>query len=382
MIKIDEKSACCGCYGCYNICPKQCISMKTDSEGFWYPNINEEKCINCGLCEKVCPVINSIEKEYCNTSAYACKNKDEKVRLSSSSGGVFTNLCEYTISNNGVVFGAAFNESFKVEHMEANTLKECEKFRGSKYVQSSIGKTYKKVKEYLECGKIVLFSGTQCQIKGLNLFLGKKYDNLISVDIICHGVPSPLVFDMYKRNLSMKYQSDIMDIEFRDKSKGWKKYSYTTKFKNGSKRSRISSEDIYMRGFLSNLYLRPSCYKCKAKNFNNNSDISLADYWGVENKHLEFDDDKGISLVLINSKKGKEIFDYINNNMEVICTDLDYAISNNPCIVRPVKLNHRREEFFQELDYKNINCNIEKCIKLNIIQRMKNKIKYIIRNEK
>lgn len=377
MIDITKKSDCCGCYGCVNICPKQCIDMNIDNEGFWYPKVNKDLCIDCNLCEKVCPVIQNVDKKEFDTVAYACKNKNEKIRLSSSSGGVFTNICEYVINNGGVVFGAAFNEDFEVEHMEANTIEECEKFRGSKYVQSKIGETYKNAKKYLDDGRIVLFSGTQCQIKGLNLFLRKKYDNLISADIVCHGVPSPLVFNIHKENIKKSYCSEIKNIGFRDKSKGWKKFSYITDFENGEKYSKLLNEDKYMIGFLKDLYLRPSCYNCEAKDFKCSSDISLADYWGVENKHTEFDDDKGISLVLVNSKKGQDIFNRLSENMEVIITDLDYAIDHNPCIVRPVMHNKNREKFFNELNKTNLNELIEKYTKVSMSKKVVLKVRYI-----
>jgi len=378
MIDIKKKSECCGCYACVNICPKKCIDMNVDDEGFWYPKVDKSLCINCNLCEGVCPTFGSIDTDEFKILAYACKNNNDKVRLSSSSGGVFTSLCEYVINNGGVVFGAAFNENFEVEHREATTLEECDAFRGSKYVQSKIGESYKNAKKYLKNGKMVLFSGTQCQIKGLNLFLRKKYDNLISVDIICHGVPSPLVFDMYKKNLIKSYKSDIVDIGFRDKSQGWKSFSYITKFKNGEKYSKQLDDDLYMIGFLKDLYLRPSCYNCQAKNFKNDSDLSLADYWGIQNKHPEFDDDKGVSLVLVNSKKGQAVFNKVCNNIEVIDTDLNYAISHNPCIVRSIEHNNKRDIFFKKLNNENLNQLIDKYTRVNLNQKIKNKFKYVL----
>lgn len=378
MIDIKKKSECCGCYACTNVCPKQCIDMKIDNEGFWYPEVDKEKCIDCSLCEKVCPELATPKKEDFKTIAYACKNKKEDVRLSSSSGGVFTSLCEYVINNGGVVFGVAFNSNFEVQHMEATTIEECEKFRGSKYVQSKIGETYKKAKKYLDEGKIVLFSGTQCQIKGLNLFLRKKYNNLIAVDIVCHGVPSPRVFNLYKENLKKEYNSEINSVSFRDKSNGWKNYRYKISFKDGQVDQKLHHNNIYSQGFLSDLYLRPSCYSCEAKNFKSNSDITLADYWGVQNKHAEFDDDKGISLILVNSEKGKYIFEKISENIEVINTDLDYAISHNPSMIRPVKYNIKRENFFRELNNNNLEQLIHKYTKVTLLQKIKNKVRYVL----
>lgn len=378
MIKFIKKSDCSGCYSCISICPKQCISMKNDNEGFWYPEIDKDKCIDCGLCERVCPIINKIDKDEKQIVSYACKNKDNKTRNTSSSGGIFTLLCEYVISKKGIVFGAAFNEKFEVNHMCAETLEECEKFKGSKYVQSKTGNTYRQAKEFLDDGRIVLFSGTQCQIKGLNLFLNKKYSNLLTIDIICHGVPSPKIFNIYKKCLTQKYSSDIKDIRFRDKANGWKKFSYVTEFKNNKIHSKTLNEDMYIKGFLNNLYLRPSCYECKAKNFSNNSDISLADYWGVQNIHPEFDDDKGTSLVLVNTKNGQEVFNAISFEMDFIKTDLDYAISCNPCIVRPVKYNPKRKKFFEKLGEDNIEKVIKKYTEVGIVRRVIKKIKDLL----
>ena len=209
------------------------------------------------------------------------------------------------------------------------------------------------------------------RLKGLNLLLNKTYDNLITSEIICHGVPSPKVFKLYKKSLTKKYNSNIKDIRFRDKILGWNKFSYVTEFENNEIYSKTLNDDIYMKGFLSDLYLRPSCYECRAKNFSSNSDISLADYWGVERKHSEFDDDKGTSLVLVNTKKGKDIFEKISCNMEVIKTDMEYAIENNPCIVRSVKYNKNRDKFFKLIEKENLESSIRKCITPTFIQKMK-----------
>ncbi|NFO13460.1 4Fe-4S dicluster domain-containing protein [Clostridium botulinum] len=373
MINILKKEECSACHACSNICPAKCITMIEDNEGFLYPLINQGKCIDCGLCEKVCPIINKIDKVEKQSVSYACKNKDNETRNASSSGGIFSLLCNYVISKNGVVFGAAFNKEFEVNHMFAETLEECEKFRGSKYVQSNIGDTYRQAKEFLDDGRIVLFTGTQCQIKAISLFLNKEYNNLINIDIICHGVPSPKVFNVYKKFLKEKYNSDILDIRFRDKVNGWKEFSYVTEFKNDRIYSKTLREDSYMKGFLSDLYLRPSCYECKAKNFFSNSDISLADYWGVQNIHPEFDDDKGTSLVLVNTQKGQDIFNTISCNMDFIKTDLNYAISCNPCIVKPVKYNPKREKFFSEINDDNIEKIIHKYTKVTFMQKVKRK---------
>lgn len=350
MINITKKEECCGCYSCTNICPKQCIEMNIDNEGFWYPKVDKDKCINCDLCVKVCPVINTPEKERNSIQAYACKNENEKERKESSSGGIFSLLCQEVINSKGVVFGAGFDENFDVIHSYSETIEGCNKFKGSKYVQSKIGETYKQAKEFLDNGRKVLFSGTQCQIKGLNLYLGRKYENLISLEIICHGVPSPKVFEKYKNLLSKRYESKIKNIKFRDKEKGWKTFSFVTEFENNEKYSNTLKDDFFMLGFLKNIYLRPSCYNCAAKDFKSGSDFSLADYWGIQLIHPEFDDDKGVSLVLVNNLKGKRIFDSISQKMSFLETDLQHATKHNSCIIKSVKPNPNREKFFADMN--------------------------------
>lgn len=189
MIDIKRKEECHGCHGCFNICPKKCISMDIDNEGFWYPKVDKDLCINCNLCEKVCPIINPPTRENNKTIAMAGKNRDEEIRKNSSSGGVFTLLCEIVIKNGGVVFGAEYDKNLNVRHGYSETIEGCSRFRGAKYVQSIIGETYKQVKKFLSEGRQVLFTGTPCQISGLEAYLMKRYDNLLMVDIVCHGVP-------------------------------------------------------------------------------------------------------------------------------------------------------------------------------------------------
>ena len=382
MIDIVNKEECCGCNACTNICPKQCISMEIDNEGFWYPKVDKSKCIDCDLCVKVCPIINTpkIEKE--EIIAYACKNKELEARVNSSSGGVFGLLCKEVIGSGGVVFGAAYDENFDVRHTYAETIEDCNQFRGSKYVQSEIGDTYKQTKKFLNEGRVVLFSGTQCQIKGLNLYLMKKYENLITVDIVCHGVPSPKVFKSYKELLVKKYKGNIKDIRFRDKRKGWKEFSYITEFDNGAVHSETLKEDVYMKGFLKDLYLRPSCYSCTSKNYTDGSDLSLADYWGVQNIHPEFDDDKGVSLVIVNTAKGKQVLEKIKDRVDIIETDLDYAIKHNKCIVKSVDYNPKREGFFKEFNGENLESVVEKYTRITLGDKVKSKAKGALRRVK
>lgn len=306
MIDIKDPTACCGCSACQQICPKHCIHMQPDDEGFLYPHAEASLCVNCGRCDQVCPVINRYEPSAIPKS-YACKVNDEGLRADSSSGGVFTILARKIISHRGVVFGACFKADWSVIHDYATTITELKRFRGSKYVQSDVGDSYQKVKAFLQEGRIVLFSGTPCQVAGLNHFLGKNYTNLYTIDIVCHSIPSPAVWQRYLGEIQSG--KAITHITFRDKIAGWHNYglaisSDETIIEQGSK-----EQNLYMRAFLSNLIVRPSCFACPARNYTSGSDIMLADCWGLEKYHPELDDDKGMSQALILTEKGSMLFE-------------------------------------------------------------------------
>ncbi|MBS3200923.1 Coenzyme F420 hydrogenase/dehydrogenase, beta subunit C-terminal domain [Turicibacter bilis] len=375
MIEIIDKGKCCGCHGCTNICPKSCISMETDQEGFWYPKVDKNLCIDCHLCEKVCPILEVPQKkEVFNLLTYACKNKNNEVRKESSSGGVFSLLCEYVINHEGVVFGASYNAQFEVRHTYVETLGECSQFRSSKYVQSKIGETYKQVRTFLNQGRLVMFSGTPCQIEGLSGYLSKEYPNLIRVDIACHGVPSPMVYKRYLNDLENEYQSKLKSLSFRNKDTGWSSYSFKAEFENGRVKQELGSNNIYMKGFIKDIYLRPSCFECEFKKPHTTADITLGDYWGVSGIHPEFTDEKGISLIFVHSQKGKDIFDKISTNLQVLESDFDYATKCNPSIVRHAPIQPKRQQFFDLLEQGvGLQEAIEKCIKPTLLQRVKGK---------
>ena len=379
-MQIVDKSLCSGCSACLHICPKNSISMEPDKNGFLRPVIDETKCTNCGLCKKTCPVLNKKEQQEKNVQAYAVINKDEGVRKDSSSGGVFTQIAKYVLSKNGVVFGALFDENFKVKHAYIESENDLIKLQKSKYVQSEIGVTYKEAKNFLDQGRFVLFTGTPCQIGGLQAYLKKPYDNLITQDFICHGVPSPKVWKKYIDK--KKKVGNIKEVSFKDKRTGWNKYSITFKRDNKTD-TELASKNLYMLLFLKDVILRQSCYNCAFKQKYRNSDITLADYWGVENVHLQFSDDKGTSLVVLNSKKGKDVFNEINKNFIYEQTDLDKAIKYNSCMVKSVNVNKNREDFFKRLD----KCDVEKLAKKytqkskikSFINRLKNYVKRMIK---
>ena len=374
-MQIIDKKLCNGCSACVFICPKNCIVMERNKEGFLYPKIDSNKCVNCGACKTLCPVANREEKKK-SISAYAVINKDENIRKSSSSGGVFTELAKYVLSKNGVVFGAAFDDNFIVKHICVQNEDDLEKLRKSKYVQSQIGESYKQAKALLEQNKIVLFTGTPCQIGGLQAYLRKPYKNLITQDIICHGVPSPKVWEKYLEKKRKK--GKIKNISFKDKSTGWHSYSLTFEYEN-VKDSELVSENLYMRLFLKNISLRHSCYNCAFKSKYRDSDITLADFWGVEKVNTKFCDDKGVSLVVLNTPKGKEIFDIVNDGLIYEKTDFEKAISYNPFMTSSVAPNKNREKFFKKLD----KCDIERLAKKNtqpsFFKKVKSKLKGIIR---
>lgn len=311
MIRILDKGNCCGCSACAQSCPVQCIEMQADDEGFLYPQVDAHKCVNCGLCEKVCPVLNSggaqpgADGE--SVQAFAAYAREDNVRLASSSGGLFTLVARHIIGEQGVVFGAAFDGDFLVHHIGVDSLEGLAMLRGSKYTQSRIENTYHEAKQYLEMGRKVLYSGTACQIAGLKAFLRKDYDNLLTVDVLCHGVPSPSLWELYKKEQEDSCGSKIRDVRFRDKSTGWKQYSVALQFENGQAYSKVFRQDAFMRLFLANGCLRPSCHSCRFKGFPRVSDMTLGDCWGVGNHSPEMDDDRGTSVVIINSKKGENM---------------------------------------------------------------------------
>lgn len=349
MINIEEKNKCCGCHACFNICPKNAIEMIEDEKGFKYPQIDENECINCGLCEKVCPILNK-RKITNKPKSYACINKDEGIRKKSSSGGIFTLIAEEIINRGGVVFGAKFDNDFNVIHSYTNNKEELYKLRGSKYVQSIIGDNYKIVKSFLEEGKYVLFTGTPCQVEGLYAFLQKDYDNLYTEDIICHGVPSPKAWKKYKEELEKQNNSKIKTMNFRDKSDGWMTYCLNYEFENSNSYKEVNSKSNYMQAFLKDLSIREACYDCKFKTKNRKSDITLADFWGIQNIKPEMNDNKGTSLVIVNSLKGVDLFERIKERINFVETNFEESIKYNPSMTCSPQIPKNREKFFEDLD--------------------------------
>lgn len=377
MIDIRNKENCCGCSACSEICPKSCISMIRDKEGFLYPKINIDLCIDCGLCERTCPIIQNKEQNKPDT-VLAAINKDKNIRKASSSGGIFTALAELIIEKGGVVFGARYNEEGRIFHCYSDNVEGIAKFRGSKYVQSDMGDCFKQCESFLNDGREVLFTGTPCQIAGLKKFLRKEYANLLTVDVICHGVPSPGVWEEYIKQirpkgvagentvLSLKDKPYVKGLSFRDKRTGWRKFGFAVYYgatKGSDENSVLPSrselsfyeifhENFFLRGFLQNLYLRPSCHQCQFRNFYSCSDITIADFWGVERVFKDLDDDKGTSLVLIKSSRAKKVLSDLAKSqiLSKIVDEKDYekAFRGNQSLFVDDLPSKNRSEFFNE----------------------------------
>ena len=334
--------------------------MRADAEGFLYPHIDAYKCVNCRLCQKVCPSINPAKARH-PRSVYAAMAKDEALRLASSSGGMFSLLASDILSKGGVVFGAAFDHNdWHVYHRPVENEAELAELRGSKYVQSDVGDSYRQVKAYLSAERPVLFTGTPCQIAALNKFLslqkGTPLDNLFLVDVVCHAVPSPLAWRKYlEKRASSIYTDregglrDIRSISSRRKNCGWKRYSLSLGFANDKEYLSVFINDPFMRGFLAELYNRPSCHNCPCKNLSSGSDITIADFWGIGTHIPEMDDDKGTSLILVNTVKGSDIFSSISTGLTFKAAEFDYAVNGNTAIVRPTIPHRNRGRFFNKV---------------------------------
>lgn len=351
MIQIKNLQDCCGCSACAQGCPKQCIQMVQDKEGFLYPQINKNQCIDCGLCEKICPFLNQSTPNQA-IKAFAAYNTDSQIRKNSSSGGIFSLFADWIIQQQGVVFGASFNAEWDIVHVYITRLNELQKLQGSKYIQSNIGQSFKEVKSFLDKGKKVLFSGTPCQVSGLKHFLRKEYPNLFTIDFICHGVPSPLIWQLYLNETISKHhkqKSDIKSINFRNKDKGWKDFQFTINAQPYLVKES-TRENVYMKAFLSNLILRPSCHSCRIKSGRSGSDITIGDFWKVENVIPEWNDDKGTSAIIINSEKGEELFSSVTCKKKSVETEkiIQYNIAYN----ESAKKNPSREYFFNHLTSK------------------------------
>ena len=353
IINRINRELCCGCSVCADQCPEKCINMVNDEEGFQYPHVDRNKCIDCGACNKVCPIENAIAEKNRLLSAYAVWNKDDTIRIQSTSGGVFTALAETVIQQNGIVIGAQYDHNSQVGHAVTEDQDGIVRLRQSKYVQSETKGIYIATKKALATGRTVLFCGTPCQTEALIKFLRGKPGNLILCDFICRGVISPLVYKKYLEYLEKKYGSRIKQVHFKNKTYGWHRFSTKVTFENGKEYIQDRYHDSYMLLYLrENVSLRPSCYQCRFKGINRCSDITLGDFWGAEEKYSDLDNNRGTSAVMVHTKLGKDVLMESQTYLEIHSVDVMDIVKGNNCILHPPICQTDRKKFFDSLEWK------------------------------
>lgn len=367
-----ESKKCCGCTACAAACPREAINMKPDENGFLYPHINKELCVECGLCRRTCSFQNTPIAVEEPLSAYAVMNKSHLVLKASSSGGAFAALAGFVFEKGGIVFGCSYNQDMVPEHSYVSNPIDMKKLQGSKYVQSNINNSYTKAKQFLQEGKWVLFTGTPCQIAGLKAYLGKDYDKLITADLICHGVPSAAFFKDYIRYLEEKLNANILNIKFKDKSKGWGGYLEKVVYEKNGRFYKLlipAISSYYLSYFLKGDILRESCYECKYAGGSRQGDFTLGDYWGVEKIHPEIQTKQGVSVLLINSKKAMSLVDKLQENLYLINSDYEKAKLQNVPLQKPTTMTENRKrilKLWQEGGYSAVARDYDKSNKVQI----------------
>lgn len=351
----SKNPECTGCAACMNACPKQCITMKENEEGFLYPFAEETQCIHCGICLESCPLPEAHKQDDVLPlpTVYAIHNRDERIRRQSSSGGVFSALADFIIKEGGVVYGAKFDDAWNVIHGRADTEEAITPLRTSKYVQSEIGMTFRDVKNQLRLGKQVLFSGTECQVAGLKRYLKDTDCSLLFCQgLVCHGVPSAKVWRKYLDYQEKRSKSRVASVSFRDKRMGWEDFSMRIDFENGKIYSRLHQLDLYFQAFLSDICLRPCCYACKFRGIYRHSDITLADFWNVDRFLPDKRENKGESLVLIHSEKAETLMKKLNGTFDMVPIKLDTALRAAKMLEASADYNEQRSKFLSEIDRK------------------------------
>ena len=347
MPKLATKEYCTGCTACASACLKGCIAMTADENGFSCPVIDAQKCVECSLCEKACPIMTSFPKAENTPKAYAAYSNDEQMRLDSSSGGIFTEIAKAILQQGGAVFGAAYNNRFEVVHICVEDEENLAKLRGAKYAQSDLRDTFEEVKRRLDRGQNVLFSGTPCQVGGLKAFLHKEYENLLTVDFVCHSVPSPMAWQAYVQyRAKLDHGGELPEtINLRAKKPGWSHYQYSNLFQypNGTNHVAKSGESLYMKLFVGGYINRASCANCQFKGYSRISDLTIGDFWGIWDIAPEMDDNKGTSVLLVQSKRGAELLDQISNRLTLEEVSCEEASRQNPAMIKTSAQNDRRQ---------------------------------------
>lgn len=371
MIKIKDKTNCTGCTACASSCAHSAIDMLPDEEGFLYPVVALDSCVDCGLCEKVCPILieDSDNSDYKNC-VYAAINKNDTVYMHSASGGMFILLAECIINKGGIVCGAAYDDKFIVRHDFAEDLSGCSKFQVSKYVQSNIVGIFPQVRQYLKDGKQVLFSGTPCQVAGLKRYLRRDYDNLFTCDIICHGVPSPLLFEDYKKYISGGRK--IVGISMRHKVPNSMQTVYRIDFGDGSFMQDIFKVNLWRELYFDHLITRPSCHSCRFASTKREGDITIGDFWNYAKSHPDFHSDKAISIIMVHSQKGESLFAEISSKIDYRNSRIEEGLQ--PQLQYPCPVNERREEFWKDYNTHGFLYLTKKYEDNTIYKQMKNRL--------
>ena len=380
MPELSKKELCTGCTACASVCPKGCISMQPDKNGFVYPVIDTHKCIGCGLCEKVCPVLQPLKVAMDLPRSYAAYSTDKEARLNSSSGGIFTEIAKTVLKNGGVVFGAAYNERFEVIYICVENESDLAKLRGAKYAQSDLCGIFVTVKECLEQGKKVLFSGTPCQVGGLKAYLRREYENLLTVDFVCHSVPSPMAWKAYVNYRAWQDNGGELPsrINLRSKVTGWSRYQYSNRFEygDGSVHNCKSGESLYMKLFVGGYINRESCANCQFKGYSRISDLTIGDFWGIWDIAPDMDDDCGTSVVLCQSHRGATLLETISNRVVMKQVTLEEASRNNTAMLQSCIHDPRRQKALDAIKIGDISeCEKLFVHKKRILTRILNNVK-------
>lgn len=392
-INIENAKDCCGCRACENICPKKAITMEVNKEGFLYPKVDMEKCVDCGMCRKVCPWLNNISREnYLEKPiCYAAKSLDRDIQINSSSGGVFGLLAKKILEEKGVVVGAEMTSDFQVQHTIIDSEKDLHKIMGSKYVASDLKQLFPVIQRELDNNKKVLFSGVPCQISALLKYLQKEYDNLATIEVICHGVPSQKLFNKYVEFLEKKYKAKLLEYKFRSKQAAcWGTYKALAKFEKNKKiiDKKINADfDPYYCSFLHSENHRESCYECKFAKKDRNADLTLGDFWGIEKIMPKMIDYNGVSVVVINTNKGKEILESLREKLELHEVDYEKVQGYNKQLQKSSNRKNSRDDWYKHIDEEQfiekikIRKNVRSYVKIFFPQRFKFIIKKIVKRK-
>lgn len=384
MPVLASKEDCTGCTACASVCPKGSIAMAPDDNGFSFPVVDAGRCVSCGLCEKACPVLDSLPKSSREPRAYAAYSRDEVMRLDSSSGGIFTELAKHVLHQGGVVFGAAYNEAFEVVHICAEDEAGLAALRGAKYAQSDLNGIFAQVRRRADTGETVLFSGTPCQVAGLKGFLRREYENLVTVDFVCHGVPSPVAWSRYLRYRADQDNEGVMPatVNLRSKETGWSRYQYSNVLEYGNGRRHVASsqDSLYMKLFVDNCLSRVSCTNCRFKGYARCSDLTIGDFWGIWDIRPQMDDNRGTSVVIVQSAAGEALFDRIKERCIFQTVSLEEASAQNRSMLESAPGHASREAILKAVrkgDFERCR-SILQSSKPNILNRILRKIRSLV----